>query len=150
MGSVTGTRMHRPSTVQMTVWSFTRDSGEAAGEETVPTSSSASTSSCLSEIERRSTLSMLALAPSRLAKLYWEPIGFFTTLMSLAELTCGGGGGGGGGGPGHQFVHPMKRGKRDKQQLAVLTALSQLALCDDEVDVVVVRRQGGLRRQDLV
>tara|TARA_Y100001956_G_scaffold27728_1_gene27487 strand:+ start:207 stop:398 length:192 start_codon:yes stop_codon:yes gene_type:complete len=54
-----------------------------------------------------------------------------------------------GGGPGHQFVHPMKRGKRDKQQLAVLTALSQLALCDDEVDVVVVRRQGGLRRQDL-
>ena len=54
-----------------------------------------------------------------------------------------------GGGPGHRFVHPMKRGKRDKQQLAVLTALSQLALCDDEVDVVVVRRQGGLRRQDL-
>ena len=52
-------------------------------------------------------------------------------------------------GPGHQFVHPMKRGKRDKQQLAVLIALSQLALCDDEVDVVVVRRQGGLRRQDL-
>ena len=46
-------------------------------------------------------------------------------------------------GPGHQ------REKRDKQQLAVLTALSQLALCDDEVDVVVVRRQGGLRRQDL-
>ena len=54
-----------------------------------------------------------------------------------------------GGGPGHQFVHPMKRGKRDKQQLAVLTALSQLALYDDEVDVVVVCRQGGLRRQDL-
>ena len=52
-------------------------------------------------------------------------------------------------GPGHQFVRPMKRGKHDKQQLAVLTALSQLALCDDEVDVVVVRRQGGLRRQDL-
>ena len=52
-------------------------------------------------------------------------------------------------GPGHQFVHPMKRGKRGKQQLAVLTALSQLALCDDEVDVVVVCRQGGLRRQDL-
>ena len=52
-------------------------------------------------------------------------------------------------GPGHQFVHPMKRGKRDKQRLAVLTALSQLALCDDEVDVVVVRRQGGLRRRDL-
>ena len=52
-------------------------------------------------------------------------------------------------GPGHQFVHPMKRGKRDKQQLAVLTALSPLALYDDEVDVVVVRRQGGLRRQDL-
>ena len=46
-------------------------------------------------------------------------------------------------GPGHQ------REKRDKQQLAVLTALSQLALCDDEVDVLVVRRQGGLRRQDL-
>ena len=55
----------------------------------------------------------------------------------------------GGRGPGHQFVHPMKRGKRDKQQLAVLTALSQLALCGDEVDVVVVCRQGGLRRQDL-
>ena len=54
-----------------------------------------------------------------------------------------------GGGPGHQFVHPMKRGKRDKQQLAVLTALSQLALCGDEVDVVVVCRQGGLRRRDL-
>ena len=52
-------------------------------------------------------------------------------------------------GAGHQFVHPMKRGKRDKQRHAVLTALSQLALCDDEVDVVVVRRQGGLRRQDL-
>ena len=52
-------------------------------------------------------------------------------------------------GPGHQFVHPMKRGKRDKQQHAVLTALSQLALCGAEVDVVVVRRQGGLRRQDL-
>ena len=46
-------------------------------------------------------------------------------------------------GPGHQ------REKRDRQQLAVLTALSQLALGDDEVDVVVVRRQGGLRRQDL-
>ena len=45
--------------------------------------------------------------------------------------------------PGHQ------REKRDRQRLAVLTALSQLALCDDEVDVVVVRRQGGLRRQDL-
>ena len=52
-------------------------------------------------------------------------------------------------GPGHQFVHPMKRGKRGRQQLAVLTALSQLALYDDEVDVVVVCRQGGLRRQDL-
>ena len=48
-----------------------------------------------------------------------------------------------GGGPGHQ------REKRCKQQLAVLTALSQLGLCDDEVDVVVVCRQGGLRRQDL-
>ena len=54
-----------------------------------------------------------------------------------------------GGGPGHQFVHPMKRGKRDKQPLAVLTALSRLALYDDEVDVVVVCRQGGLRRRDL-
>ena len=54
-----------------------------------------------------------------------------------------------GGGPGHQFVHPVKRGKRDKQQLAVLTALSRLALYDDEVDVVVVCRQGGLRRRDL-
>ena len=54
-----------------------------------------------------------------------------------------------GGGPGHRFVHPMQRGKRDKQQLAVLTALSQLALYDDEVDVVVVCRQGGLRRRDL-
>ena len=53
------------------------------------------------------------------------------------------------GGPGYQFVHPVKRGKRDKQQLAVLTALSQLALCDDDDDVVVVRQQGGLRRQDL-
>ena len=46
-------------------------------------------------------------------------------------------------GPGHQ------REKRERQQPAVLTALSQLALCDDEVDVVVVCRQGGLRRQDL-
>ena len=46
-------------------------------------------------------------------------------------------------GPGHQ------REKRDRQQLAVLTALSQLALYDDEVGVVVVCRQGGLRRQDL-
>ena len=54
-----------------------------------------------------------------------------------------------GGGPGHRFVHPVQRGKRDRQRHAVLTALSQLALCDDEVDVVVVRRQGGLRRQDL-
>ena len=54
-----------------------------------------------------------------------------------------------GGGPGHQIVYPMKRGKRDKQQLAVLNALSQLALCDDEVDVVVVRQQGGLRQRDL-
>ena len=53
------------------------------------------------------------------------------------------------GGPGHQFVHPMKRGKRDKQQLAVLNALSQLALYGDEVDVVVVRQQGGLRQRDL-
>ena len=70
-------------------------------------------------------------------------------LALLTHFFSGGGGGGGGGGPGHQFVHPVKRGKRDKQQLAVLTALSQLALCDDEVDVVVVRRQGGLRRQDL-
>ena len=52
-------------------------------------------------------------------------------------------------GAGHQFVHPMKRGKRDKQRHAVLTALSQLALYDDEVGVVVVCRQGGLRRQDL-
>ena len=51
-------------------------------------------------------------------------------------------------GPGHLFVHPQ-RGKRGKQPLAVLTALSQLALGDDEVDVVVVRRQGGLRRHDL-
>ena len=50
------------------------------------------------EIERRSSLAMLACAPSRLEKLNWEPIGFFTTLMSLAELDCGGGGGGGGGG----------------------------------------------------
>ena len=52
-------------------------------------------------------------------------------------------------GPGYQFVHPMKRGKRDKQRLADVNALSQLALCGAEVDVVVVRRQGGLRRQDL-
>merc|ERR1712004_146798 len=72
------------------------NSGEAAGKETVPSSSSTSASSCLSEeIERRSSLSMLARAPSRLAKLNWEPIGFFTTLMSLAEIDCGGGGGGG-------------------------------------------------------
>ena len=49
----------------------------------------------------------------------------------------------------HQFVHPMKHGKHDKQLLSVLNALSQLALYDDEVDVVVVCRQGGLRRQDL-
>ena len=77
--------------------SGTWDSGEAAGEETVPSSSSASTSSGLSEeIERRSALSMLARAPSRLEKLCWEPTGFFTTLMSLVELTCGAGGGGGG------------------------------------------------------
>ena len=54
-----------------------------------------------------------------------------------------------GGGPEHRFVHPMQRGKRDRQRHAVLTALSQLALYDDEVDVVVVRRQGGLRRRDL-
>ena len=54
-----------------------------------------------------------------------------------------------GGRPGHQLVHPMKHGKRDKQLLAVLNALSRLALYDDEVDVVVVRRQGGLRRRDL-
>ena len=77
--------------------SGTWDSGEAAGEETVPSSSSASTSSGLSEeIERRSALSMLARAPSRLKKLCWEPTDFFTTLMSLVELTCGAGGGGGG------------------------------------------------------
>ena len=54
-----------------------------------------------------------------------------------------------GGGPGHRFVHPVQRGKRDRQRHAVLTALSQLALYDDEVGVVVVCRQGGLRRQDL-
>ena len=54
-----------------------------------------------------------------------------------------------GGGPGPQIVLPMQRGRRDKQRLAVLIALSQLALCDDEVDVVVVRQQGGLRRRDL-
>ena len=46
-------------------------------------------------------------------------------------------------------MHPMKHGKRDKQLLAVLNALSQLALYDDEVDVVVVRQQGGLRQRDL-
>ena len=54
-----------------------------------------------------------------------------------------------GGRPGHQLVHPMKHGKRDKQLLAVLNALSRLALYDDEVDVVVVRQQGGLRQRDL-
>ena len=54
-----------------------------------------------------------------------------------------------GGRPEHQFVHPMKHGKRDKQLLAVLNALLQLALYDDEVDVVVVRQQGGLRQRDL-
>ena len=41
---------------------------------------------------------MLARAPSRFEKLNWEPIGFFRTLMSLAELDGGGSGGGGGGG----------------------------------------------------
>ena len=35
---------------------------------------------------------MLARAPSRFEKLNWEPIGFFKTLMSLAELDGGGGG----------------------------------------------------------
>ena len=52
----------------------------------------------------------------------------------------------------HQFVHPMKHwkhGKHDKRLLSVLNALSQLALYDDEVDVVVVRQQGGLRQRDL-
>ena len=43
----------------------------------------------------------------------------------------------------------MKHGKRDRQLLAVLNALSRLALYDDEVDVVVVRQQGGLRQRDL-
>ena len=72
----------------------------AAREKTVPSSSSASTGSTSSglseEIERRSALSVLARAPSRLEKLCWEPTGFFTTLISLVELTFGGGGGGGG------------------------------------------------------
>ena len=76
----------------------------AAREKTIPSSSSASTGSTSSglseEIERRSALSVLARAPSRLEKLCWEPTGFFTTLMSLVELTCGGGGGCGGGGKG--------------------------------------------------
>ena len=54
-----------------------------------------------------------------------------------------------GGGAGHRFVHPVQRGKRDRQRHAVLTALSQLALYDDGVGVVVVCQQGGLRRQDL-
>merc|ERR1711978_41290 len=96
--SVQGVVIHSPnsgfsSSVQR------ENSGEAAGKETVPSSSTTSTSSGLSkEIERRSSLAMLARAPSRLEKLNWEPIGFFTTLMSRAELDCGGGGGGGGGG----------------------------------------------------
>merc|ERR1711978_760562 len=96
--SVQGVVIHSgfSSSVQRVAW---ENSGEAAGKETVPSSSTTSTSSCLSkEIERRSSLAMLARAPSRLEKLNWEPIGFFTTLMSLAELDCGGGGGGGGGG----------------------------------------------------
>ena len=49
-------------------------------------------------------------------------------------------------------MHPMKHwkhGKHDKRLLSVLNALSQLALYDDEVDVVVVRQQGGLRQRDL-
>ena len=49
----------------------------------------------------------------------------------------------------HQFVCPMKHGKHDKRLLSVLNALSQLALYDVEVDVVVVHPQGGLRRRDL-
>ena len=43
----------------------------------------------------------------------------------------------------------MKHGKRDKQLLAVLNALSQLAHYDDEADGVAVRQQGGLRQRDL-
>ena len=54
-----------------------------------------------------------------------------------------------GGRPGLGFVHPMKHGKHDKRLLSVLNALSRLALYDDEVDVVVVHQQGGLRRRDL-
>ena len=49
----------------------------------------------------------------------------------------------------NQLVHPMKHGKHDKRLLSVLNALSQLALYDDEVDVVVVHQQGGLRQRDL-
>merc|ERR1712218_641307 len=81
-----------PWLTQMSLSPDTWGSGEAAGKGPAPSTSSTSSTSCLSEeTERRSTLSTLARAPSRLEKLYWEPIGFFTTLMSLAELNCGGG-----------------------------------------------------------
>ena len=52
---------------------------------------------------------MLARAPSRFEKLNWEPIGFFKTLMSLAELDGGGAGGGGGGGGGGVNVKAAKK-----------------------------------------
>ena len=57
-----------------------------------------------------------------------------------------------GGGPEHRFVHPMQRGKRDRQRHAVLTALSQLALYDDEVGVVarVVASDAGLEMRVLL
>ena len=43
----------------------------------------------------------------------------------------------------------MKHGKRDKQLLSVLNALSQLDLYDDKADSGAVRQQGGLQQQDL-
>ena len=49
----------------------------------------------------------------------------------------------------HQFVHPMKHRKHVKRLLSVLSALLQLALYDNKVDVVVVHQQGGLRQRDL-
>ena len=49
----------------------------------------------------------------------------------------------------HQVVHLMKNRKPGGRLPSVLNALSQLALYDDEVDVVVVHQQGGLRQRDL-
>ena len=40
----------------------------------------------------------------------------------------------------------MKHGKRDKQLLSVLNALSQLDLYDDKADGDAVRQQGDIAR----